>query len=178
MALQAVMWNKQGNKNKQLLVATNSIEEKEVWSGKQSRWLEVSGNKATLAIYPLTSGIQIQKEAQKNVAPKTKTMTLHYESSTLTSKELSSSIFESLSVSQSVIDKAPRPSIGKFIWIMSSDTIGQLNQLFSNSLLGIGNTWPDLHFFQYIKAYMPYNDQVPSRINQDRILTQTDCLKL
>ena len=100
----------------------------------------MSGNKATLAIYPLTSGIQIQKEAQKNVAPKTKTMTLHYESSTLTSKELSSSIFQSLSVSQSVIDKAPRPSIGKFIWIMSSDTIGQLNQLFSNSLLGIGNT--------------------------------------
>ena len=104
--------------------------------------------------------------------------TLRYESSTHTSKELSSSIFQSVSVSQSVIDKAPRPSIGKFIWIMSSDTIGQLNQLFSNSLLGIGNTWPDLHFFQYIKAYMPYNDQVPSRINQDRILTQTDCLKL
>ena len=54
--------------------------------------------------------------------------TLRYESSTSTSQELSSTVFQSL-------------------W-------------------GIDVTWPDLHFFQYIKAYMPYTDQVPSRINQ------------
>ena len=47
-----------------------------------------------------------------------------YESSTPTSKELSSSIFQSLSV---------------FEW-------------------GIGVTWPDLHFSQYLKAlYWPNN---------------------
>ena len=32
-----------------------------------------------------------------------------------------------------VVDKAPRPSINNVIWILSSDTICQLNQLFSNS---------------------------------------------
>ena len=31
------------------------------------------------------------------------------------------------------VDKAPRPSISNVIWILSSDTICQLNQLFSNS---------------------------------------------
>ena len=31
------------------------------------------------------------------------------------------------------IDKAPLPSISNDIWILSSDTICQLNQLFSNS---------------------------------------------
>ena len=31
------------------------------------------------------------------------------------------------------IDKAPRPSISNVIWILSSDTVCQLNQLFSNS---------------------------------------------
>ena len=31
------------------------------------------------------------------------------------------------------LDKAPRPSISNGIWILSSDTICQLNQLFSNS---------------------------------------------
>ena len=30
-------------------------------------------------------------------------------------------------------DKAPRPSISNVIWFLSSDTICQLNQLFSNS---------------------------------------------
>ena len=32
-----------------------------------------------------------------------------------------------------IIDKAPRPSISNVIWILSSDTIFELNQLFSNS---------------------------------------------
>ena len=32
-----------------------------------------------------------------------------------------------------IIDKAPRPSISNVIWVLSSDTICQLNQLFSNS---------------------------------------------
>ena len=31
------------------------------------------------------------------------------------------------------VDKAPRPSISNVIWVLSSDTICQLNQLFSNS---------------------------------------------
>ena len=31
------------------------------------------------------------------------------------------------------VDKAPRPSICNVIWVLSSDTICQLNQLFSNS---------------------------------------------
>ena len=31
------------------------------------------------------------------------------------------------------LDKAPRPSISIVIWILSSDTICQPNQLFSNS---------------------------------------------
>ena len=31
------------------------------------------------------------------------------------------------------VDKAPRPSISNVIWILSSDNICQLNQLFSNS---------------------------------------------
>ena len=31
------------------------------------------------------------------------------------------------------LDKAPRPSISNVIWILSSDTICQLNQLFPNS---------------------------------------------
>ena len=31
------------------------------------------------------------------------------------------------------IDKVPRPSISNVIWILSFDTICQLNQLFSNS---------------------------------------------
>ena len=31
------------------------------------------------------------------------------------------------------VDKAPRPSISNIIWILSSDTICHLDQLFSNS---------------------------------------------
>ena len=31
------------------------------------------------------------------------------------------------------VDKAPRPNISNVIWVLSSDTICQLNQLFSNS---------------------------------------------
>ena len=56
-----------------------------------------------------------------------------YRSSTPTSQELSSPIFQSESV----------------------------------CLLWISNTWPDLNlFFQYIKAYMPFTDQISLRINQ------------
>ena len=31
------------------------------------------------------------------------------------------------------VDKAPRPSISNVIWVLSSDNIYQINQLFSNS---------------------------------------------
>ena len=38
------------------------------------------------------------------------------------------------------IDKVPRPSISNVIWILSFDTICQLNQLFSNSEAAILST--------------------------------------
>ena len=61
--------------------------------------------------------------------------TLRYESSTSTSQELSSPIFQ--------------------------------------SRLEICNTWPDLHFLQYVMAYRPSTDLEPSRVNQYRpILTE------
>ena len=40
-------------------------------------------------------------------------------------------------------------------------------------LLGIRHTWPNLHFFQFVKTYMPYTDpiaMVPSRIKQCRLI--------
>ena len=41
------------------------------------------------------------------------------------------------------------------------------------SVSGIGNTRPNLHFFQYIQAYKPFADHVPPNIKQYQlILTQ------
>ena len=77
------------------------------------------------------------------------TLTLRYESSTLILyKELSSPIFQSCqSVSQSVSE-----------W-------------------GIGNTCPDLHFVQYIKAWVSSTDRVSSITNCYRlIVSYTDPL--
>ena len=38
------------------------------------------------------------------------------------------------------LDKAPCPSISNFIWVLPSDTICQLNQLFSNSEVAMLST--------------------------------------
>ena len=46
------------------------------------------------------------------------------------------------------------------------DTVEKLSSpifcCLSVCLWGIGNTWPNLHFFQYIQAYKPFADHVPS----------------
>ena len=42
-----------------------------------------------------------------------------------------SRVFNDLVTGQ--LDKAPRPSISNVIWVLSSDTICQFNQIFSNS---------------------------------------------
>ena len=35
---------------------------------------------------------------------------------------------------------------------------------------GIGVTWPNLHFFQYIQAYKPFADHVPPNIKQYQLI--------
>ena len=38
------------------------------------------------------------------------------------------------------------------------------------SVSGIGNTRPNLHFFQYIQAYKPFADHVPPNIKQYQLI--------
>ena len=40
----------------------------------------------------------------------------------------------------------------------------------SVSVWGIGNTWPNLYFFQYIKAYKPFADPVPPNTKQYQLI--------
>ena len=40
----------------------------------------------------------------------------------------------------------------------------------SVSVSGIGNTWPNLHFFQYIQAYKPFADHVPPNTKQYQLI--------
>ena len=42
--------------------------------------------------------------------------------------------------------------------------------IFQSCLSGIGNTCPDLHFVQYIKAWMSYTDPVSSITNCYRLI--------
>ena len=37
-------------------------------------------------------------------------------------------------------------------------------------LWGIGVTWPNLHFFQYIQAYKPFADHVPPNSKQYQLI--------
>ena len=37
-------------------------------------------------------------------------------------------------------------------------------------LSGIGDTWPNLHFFQYIQAYEPFADPVPPNTKQYQLI--------
>ena len=40
----------------------------------------------------------------------------------------------------------------------------------SVSVSGIGNTWPNLYVFQYIKAYKPFADPVPPKTKQFQLI--------
>ena len=42
--------------------------------------------------------------------------------------------------------------------------------LMSVCMSGIGNTRPNLHFFQYIQAYKPFTDPVPPNIKQYQLI--------